>query len=51
MRFGPTSLRVAGVAARGLQRPKLRSDLKISRQTLAGETSYVVKIPETGVMA
>jgi putative peptide zinc metalloprotease protein len=46
MQFGPTSIRLTGVLARGLQRPKLRADLKISKQTFAGEVSYVVKIPD-----
>lgn len=48
MQFGPTSIRLSGVLARGLQRPKLRSDLKVSKQTFAGEVSFVVKVPETG---
>ena len=48
MRFGPTSLRVASILAKGLRRPKLRGDLRISEQTVAGETSYVIKIPEIG---
>ncbi len=47
MQFGPTSIRLSGVLARGLQRPKLRTDLKISKQTFAGEVSYVIKIPDT----
>lgn len=47
MRFGPTSLRVSSILAKGLRRPKLRADLRISEQTVAGETSYVIKIPET----
>ncbi|HEV2491285.1 MAG TPA: efflux RND transporter periplasmic adaptor subunit [Candidatus Acidoferrales bacterium] len=47
MRFGPSSLRVSRVLAKGLHRPKLRSDLRISKQNVAGETSYVVKIEET----
>jgi putative peptide zinc metalloprotease protein len=47
MRFGPTSLQVSSVLAKGLKRPKLRSDLRISEQTVAGETSYVVKNLET----
>jgi len=47
MQFGPTSIRLSGVLARGLQRPKLRTDLKVSKQTFAGEVSYVIKIPET----
>jgi putative peptide zinc metalloprotease protein len=47
MRFGPTSLRLSGVEAKGLRRPKLRTDLKVSKQTFAGEASFVVKVPET----
>jgi putative peptide zinc metalloprotease protein len=47
MRFGPTSLQLSSILAKGLRRPKLRSDLRISEQTVAGETSYVVKNPET----
>lgn len=47
MRFGPTSLQVSSVAAKGLRRPKLREDLRISEQTVAGETSYVIKNYET----
>ncbi len=47
MQFGPTSIRLSGVLARGLHRPKLRSDLKVSKQTFAGEVSYVIKIPQT----
>jgi putative peptide zinc metalloprotease protein len=48
LRFGETSLRVTGVLASGLQRRKLRSDLKVSHQVIGGEATYVVKIPETG---
>ncbi len=47
MRFGPTSLQVSSVLAKGLRRPKLRTDLRISEQTVSGETSYVVKNFET----
>lgn len=47
MRFGPTSLQVSSVLAKGLRRPKLRTDLRISEQTISGETSYVVKNFET----
>src|SRR6204780_147720 len=47
MRFGPTSLQVSSVLAKGLRRPKLRTDLRISEQVIAGETSYVVKNSET----
>jgi putative peptide zinc metalloprotease protein len=47
MRFGPTSLQVSSVLAKGLRRPKLRTDMRISEQTVAGETSYVIKNFET----
>ncbi len=47
MRFGPTSLKASSILAKGLRRPKFRSDLRISEQTVAGEKSYVVKVPET----
>src|SRR5580704_1017517 len=47
MRFGPTSLQVSSVLAKGLKRPKLRTDLRISEQVVAGETSYVIKNRES----
>ena len=47
MRFGPTSLQISSVLAKGLRRPKLRTDLRISEQTISGEISYVVKNFET----
>ena len=47
MRFGPTSLQVSSVAAKGLRRPKLRPDVRISEQTVNGDTSYVIKNFET----
>ena len=47
MRFGPTSLQVSSVLSKGLRRPKLRGDLRVSEQTVAGEKSYVVKNRET----
>jgi putative peptide zinc metalloprotease protein len=47
MRFGPTSLQVSSILAKGLRRPKLRSGLRISEQTISGEASVVIKIPET----
>ncbi len=47
MRFGPTSLRLGSVLAKGLWRPQFRSDLKVSKQTIQGETSYIIKVPET----
>lgn len=46
MRFGPSGLRASGVLAKGLHRPKLRSDIRISKQNIGGEISYVVKIEE-----
>lgn len=51
MRFGPTSLKLTSVLAKGLRRPKLRSDLKVSEQIIAGEKSYVIKIPETEALS
>lgn len=33
--------------AKGLHRPKIRSDLRISKQNIAGEISYVIKVEET----
>jgi putative peptide zinc metalloprotease protein len=47
MRFGPTSLRLSGALAKGLRRPKLRTDLRVSEQTIAGQTTYMIKVPET----
>jgi putative peptide zinc metalloprotease protein len=47
MRFGATSLKASRIIAKGLRRPKLRSDLRMGEQILLGEKSYVVKIPET----
>lgn len=49
MRFGPTSLELTSVLAKGLRRPKLREDLVVSEQVVAGETSYVVKVPKTNI--
>jgi putative peptide zinc metalloprotease protein len=48
MRFGPTSIQLSSVLAKGLHRPKLRTDLRMSEQIVAGEKSIVVKVPETG---
>ncbi len=48
MRFGPTSLRLASVLAKGLRRPKLRSDLKISEQVFGGEVTYMMHDPLSG---
>ena len=47
MRFGPVSLRLTSVLAKRLHRPKLREDLKFSKQIIAGEVGYIAKIPET----
>ena len=47
MRFGPTSLEASAILAKGLRRPKLRSDLRVSEQILRGEKSYVIKVPDT----
>jgi len=47
MRFGPSGLRASAVLAKGLHRRKLRSDIRISKQNISGEISYVVKIEET----
>ena len=46
MRLGRTSFRLSGRLASGLRRRKLRLDLKVSRQVIEGETTYVVKIPD-----
>src|SRR3989304_1270326 len=51
MRFGPTSLRLTSVLAKGLRRPKLRDDLKISEQGIGGESSCVSKTGETAASA
>lgn len=45
MRYGPTSLQLSSVLAKGLHRPKLRDDLRISEQQIAGKASFVVKDP------
>jgi putative peptide zinc metalloprotease protein len=47
MRFGPTSLKVTTVLAKGLRRPRLRSDLRISEQVISGKKTYVIKVPDT----
>lgn len=47
MRLGPSSLRASRFLAKGLRRPKLRSDLRISRQNVSGTINYVVKIEES----
>src|ERR1700680_766630 len=48
MRFGPPSIQLPSGLAKGLHRPKLRTDLRMSEQIVAGERSVVVKVPETG---
>lgn len=47
MRYGPTSLQISSVLAKGLHRPKLREDLKISAQQVSGKASFVIKDPDT----
>jgi putative peptide zinc metalloprotease protein len=47
MRFGPTSIQLSSVLAKGLRRPKLRADLRISKQIVAGDICIVIKVPET----
>ncbi len=48
MRYGPaTGLQISSVLAKGLHRPKLREDLKISEQLVAGKASFVIKDPDT----
>ncbi|HEY7679465.1 MAG TPA: efflux RND transporter periplasmic adaptor subunit, partial [Terriglobia bacterium] len=49
MRFGPTSLKLHTVLARTLRRPKLRTDLRVSRQVMGGEESVVINVPGTMV--
>lgn len=51
MRFGSTSLKLGSILAKGLRRPKLRLDIRISKQTFAGENTYVINIPESGFYA
>lgn len=48
MRFGRASFHLTGVLASGRRQRKLRTDLKVSRQVIAGEATYVIKIPDTG---
>lgn len=48
MRFGSTSLQLNSILAKGLHRPKLRSDLRVSQQVFAGEQTYVINLPESG---
>jgi putative peptide zinc metalloprotease protein len=47
VRIGPSSLHATSVIAKGYHRPQFRSDLRICRQEITGEVSYVIKIPET----
>jgi putative peptide zinc metalloprotease protein len=51
MRIGPSSLHTTSVIAKGYLRPKLRADLKVSRQEIGDEAAYIVKIPETETYA
>lgn len=48
MRIGATSFRLTGLLASSRRRRQLRSDLRVSRQVIAAEVTYVIKIPETG---
>jgi putative peptide zinc metalloprotease protein len=45
--FDSTSPQVSSIHAKGLRRPKLRPDLRISEQTVGRKSSYVIKILET----
>jgi putative peptide zinc metalloprotease protein len=47
LRFVPRKLRLSSIRAKGLRRPKLRSDLRVSQQKADGTTSYIIKIQET----
>ena len=47
MRSDSNRLEVSSLVAKGLRRPKLRLDLRVSEQTAGGTTSYVIKIQET----
>ena len=47
MHIGETSLRVTSLLAAGLRRPKLRTDLRVSRQVVLGEVTYVIKVLDT----
>ncbi|MGH9863314.1 MAG: efflux RND transporter periplasmic adaptor subunit [Candidatus Acidiferrales bacterium] len=49
MHLGRTSLRIAGLLAAGRRRRKLRTDLKVSEQVVAGETTTVIKVPGTEI--
>ena len=46
MRLGRGSVYLKGLQAAGLARRKLRSDLKINKQVVRGETTYMVKPPD-----
>ena len=48
MHLGGSNVKVVGLLASGRRRRKLRSDLRVSQQVIAGDVTYVVKIPETG---
>jgi putative peptide zinc metalloprotease protein len=52
MRFGPsTSLQLSSVLAKGLHRPKLSTNLRISEQHVAGETNFIIKIVDSNSYA
>ncbi|MGH9804218.1 MAG: biotin/lipoyl-binding protein, partial [Candidatus Acidiferrales bacterium] len=48
MHLGGSNVKVVGLLASGRRRRKLRTDLRVSQQVIAGDVTYVVKIPETG---
>lgn len=48
MHLGGSNVKVVGLLASGRRRRKLRTDLKVSQQVIAGDVTYVVKIPDTG---
>ncbi|MEE8201317.1 MAG: efflux RND transporter periplasmic adaptor subunit [Candidatus Acidoferrales bacterium] len=49
MHIGRTSLRLTSLLASGRRRRKLRTDLKVNRQVIAGEATYVIKVPQTSI--
>ena len=46
MRFGRTSLHSKGLMAPGRRRRKLRSDMRVSEQVVAGEKTFMVKVDD-----
>ncbi|MFQ5694629.1 MAG: efflux RND transporter periplasmic adaptor subunit [Terriglobia bacterium] len=49
MHLGRTSFRLTSLLASGRRRRKLRTDLKVSRQVVADEATYVIKIPDPDI--